>query len=166
MSHLDFAVIQNNAIRDLIRSQDNSIDEETLSDTVEGLTDLHDIAAAIVRSVLCDEALAIGIKERIKEIQERLARFEDRASKRRQIARDVMLEVDIKRITASDFTVSLRAGTPSLLVIDEARIPQTFWEPREPRLDRQALLAELNSGNDILGAQLSNTEPTLSVRVR
>jgi len=166
MSNLAFAMIHYQAIRDRIRSEEKDIDEQTLADTVEGLTDLHEIVAAIVRSSLVDEALAAGLKGRIKEMQERLARFEDRASKSRQIARDVMLEAEIKRITAPDFTVSLRAGMPSLLVLDEAAIPQSFWEPQAPRLNRQALLVELKQGSAIAGAQLSNPEPVLSVRTR
>ena len=99
-------------------------------------------------------------------MQERAERLNDRASKRRQIARDVMVECDIKKITAPDFTVSLRAGSPALMVVDETIIPQGFWEPRDPRLDRAGLLAELKAGTEIAGVQLSNPEPTISVRVR
>jgi hypothetical protein len=166
MNHLAFAVIHYQAIRDRIRTQEKDIDEATLADTVEGLTDLHDIVAAIIRSVLVDEALAAGLKDRIKEMQERFARLEDRASKRRQIARDVMLETEIKKLTAPDFTVSLRPGAPSLVVFDEAAIPEAFWEPQAPRLNRLELLAELKQGNAIAGAQLSNPEPVLSVRTK
>ena len=166
MNHLAFAMIHYQSIRDRIRSEEKDIDEETLADTVEGLTDLHEIVAAIIRSSLVDEALAAGLKGYIKEMQERFLRFEDRASKRRQIARDVMLEAEIKKITAPDFTVSLRSGMPSLLVLDEAAIPEPFWEPQAPRLNRQALLVELKQGGAIAGAQLSNPEPVLSVRTR
>ena len=77
-----------------------------------------------------------------------------------------MLEAEIKKITAPDFTVSLRSGMPSLLVLDEAAIPESFWEPQAPRLNRQALLVELKQGGAIAGAQLSNPEPVLSVRTR
>lgn len=166
MYHLALSVIHHQAIRERIRAEDRDIDEQTLADTVEGLTDLHEIVAAIIRSALVDEALASGLKERIKAMQERLERFEDRVSKRRQIARDVMTETEIRKITAPDFTVSLRPGTPSLVVVDETVIPAAFWEPQAPRLNRQTLLSELKQGGPIAGVALSNPQPVLSVRIR
>ena len=153
-------------IRDRIRAEDPQIDERTLADTVEGLTDLHEIVAAIVRSALTDEALATGLKGRIAEMQDRLDRLQDRASKRRHIAKDVMTELDIKKITAPDFSVSIRPGMPALLVLDESAVPSLFWQPSAPRLNRQGLLSELKNGADITGVTLSNPEPVLSVRTR
>jgi hypothetical protein len=164
--NLDFAAITYRAIRDRIRAEDPQIDERTLADTVEGLTDLHEIVAAIVRSALADEALATGLKSRIAEMQERLDRLQDRASKRRQIVKDVMVELDLKKITAPDFTVSIRPGMPALLVLDEAAVPSIYWQPSAPRLNRQELLSELKDGADITGVTLSNPEPVLSVRTK
>ena len=163
---LEFAAITYRAIRDRIRAQDPQIDEQTLADTVEGLTDLHEIVAAIVRAALADESLAMGLKGRIAEMQDRLDRLQDCAAKRRQIAKDVMVELDLKKITAPDFTVSVRPGMPSLLVLDEAAVPSIYWEPREPRLNRQGLVNDLKQGAEISGVALSNPEPVLSVRTR
>ena len=98
------------------------------------------------------------------DMQERLDRLQDRASKRRQIAKDVMVELDLKKVTAPDFTVSIRPGMPSLLVLDELAVPSIYWQPVAPRLNRQELLSELKEGADIKGVTLSNTEPVLSVR--
>ena len=166
MDQLSFATATYRAIRDRIRAHDPQIDEQTLADTVEGLTDLHEILQAVIRAALGDEALFSGLKGRISDMQERADRLQDRASKRRQIARDVMVELDLKKLTAPDFTASIREGVPSLMVIDEAAVPSIYWEPREPRLKRQELAQELKHGAEIAGVSLSNPEPILSVRTR
>ena len=154
------------AVRERIRALEPELDEQTLADTVEGLTDLHEILAAIVRAALADEALASGLKGRVAEMQERLERLQERAAKRRQIVKDTMVELDLKKLTAPDFSASIRPGMPALLVLDEAAVPSIYWEPREPRLDRQGLLAELKQGAEITGVTLSNPEPVLSVRTK
>jgi len=164
--NLQFASIHYRIIRDRVRELDPTIDEETLADTVEGLTDLHEIVQVVIRSALVDEALARGLKGRIAEMEDRLDRLQDRASKRRQIAKDVMVELDLKKITAPDFTVSIRPGLPALMVIDEAAVPKTYWEPGPPRLKRQDLTQDLKNGEEVAGAALSNPEPILTVRTK
>jgi hypothetical protein len=166
MDQLAFSATTYRAVKERIRALDPELDEETLADTVEGLTDLNEILSTIVRAALADEALASGLKGRITEMEERRERLEERALKRRQIVKDTMVELDFKKLTAPDFTVSIRPGTPALMVIDEAAVPSIYWEPREPRLDRQGLLAELKQGAEITGVTLSNPEPVLSVRTK
>jgi hypothetical protein len=163
---LEFAAIHYRSIRDRIRTQDPLIDEQTLADTVEGLTELHEIVQAVIRSALADEALARGLKCRISDMQGRLDRLEDRASKRRQIAKDVMVELDLKKLNAPDFTASIREGIPALMVLDEEAVPSIYWQPSEPRLNRQELAYELKQGAEIAGVALSDPEPVLSVRTR
>ncbi|MGA7024268.1 MAG: hypothetical protein WA796_23655 [Pseudolabrys sp.] len=55
---------------------------------------------------------------------------------------------------------------PALLVFDEAAVPSIYWEPTDPRLDRQGLLSDLKGGAGINGVALSNPEPVLSVRTK
>lgn len=77
-----------------------------------------------------------------------------------------MVELDVKKITAPDFTVSIRPGLPALMVIDEAAVPKTDWEPGPPRLKRQDLAQDLRNGEEVAGATLSNPEPILTVRTK
>jgi len=166
MDQLTFAATAYRALRDRIRAHDPQIDEQTLADTVEGLTDVHEILQAVIRSALADEALATGLKGRIADMQDRLDRLQDRSSKRRQIARDVMVELDLKKLNAPDFTATVREGMPSLIVLSEDAVPSIFWQPVQPRLKRQELAQELKHGADIPGVTLSNPEPVLSVRTK
>ena len=166
MDRLSFATAAYRAVSERIRAEDPQIDEQTLADTVEGLTDLHEILMAVIRAALADQALATGLEGRIGEMQARRDRLQDRAAKRRQIAKDVMVELDLKKLSAPDFTVSIRPGTPALMVIDEAAVPSIYWEPREPLLNRQGLANDLKQGAEIAGVALSNPEPVLSVRTK
>ena len=166
MDQVTHSMIAYRTIRERIIALQTDLDEVTLTDTLEGLTDLHEVVAAVVRSALVDEALAEGLKGHIETMQSRLRRLSERADARRQIARDAMVEVDLKKITAPDFTISVRPGTAALVVTEERSIPETYWLPREPRLDRLGLLNDLKKGVAVSGAALTNPMPVLSVRVK
>jgi hypothetical protein len=141
-------------------------DEETLTDTLEGITDLHEMIAAVIRSALVDEALQSGLCSRLDDMKERLSRLELRGAKKRQLALDAMNEVGLTKLEQPDFTASARTGSPALVVIAEDRIPDAYWLPQPPKLDRQAILAELKQGLGVPGAQMSNAKPVLSVRTK
>lgn len=166
MNRVGLAAVQYQAIRDRIRAQEPSIDEQTLADTLEGITDLHEILATVARAALTDEALALGLRHRLDAMEKRLDRLAYRASQRRQIVRDVMIESEIKQVSAPDLTLSIRAGTPSVVISDESAIPAAFFVPQKPRLDRQKILGELKLGASVQGAQLSNPQPVLTVRTK
>jgi hypothetical protein len=166
MAQLSKSVVVYQTIRDRIIAVEAEIDDATLADTLEGLTDLNEVLAAVVRTALLEEAMAEGLKAHIKALQDRLERLSERASARREIARDAMLEVDLKKVAAPDFTITVRPGSPAVVVVEEKDVPQAYWQPREPRLDRVQLLSDLKLGRPIAGAHLSNPEPVLSVRIR
>ena len=71
------------------------LDAETLNDTLEGITNLHEMIAAVIRSALVDEALQAGLRTRLEDMKERLTRLEERGAKKRQLALDAMHEVGL-----------------------------------------------------------------------
>lgn len=141
-------------------------DEDTVSDTLEGITDLHEMIAAVVRSALVDEALQTGLRSRIEEMRLRSVRLEERGAKKRRLALEAMTEVGLKKLEQPDFTASARSGTAGVVVVSEEAIPANFWVPQPPKLDRQALLGSLKRGQSVPGAELSNPKPCLSVRTK
>ena len=96
----------------------------------------------------------------------RLDRLTQRAKTKRSLVLDAMTKAELKRLVEPDFTVSVRKGTPSLEVIEEARIPEDYWKPQPAKLDRQGLISDLRNGAVIAGAQLGPRTSQLSVRVK
>jgi hypothetical protein len=154
------------SIREQLRAEFPEIDDETLRDTVEGLTNLPRMLASIFRSHLDDVALLAALRARILDMQVRFARIEIRADKKRALVAAVMERADIKKLTEADFTASLRQVPPGLVVLDERAIPEPFWKPQPPKLDRKGLLAALNGGQTVPGAALGNGGTTIAVRTR
>jgi Gp157 protein len=141
-------------------------DEETQADTLEGITDLREMIAAVIRSALVDEALQRGLRTHLEEMRRRFERLEERGAKKRQLALEAMCDVGLKKLEQPDFTASARAGIPPLLIVADDLIPERYWVPQPPKLDRQAVLADLKRGEVIPGAELGNPKPCLAVRTK
>jgi hypothetical protein len=143
-----------------------NLDEETLADSLEGITDLHEMIAAVIRSALVDEALRVGLRSRVGEMRERLIRLELRCEKKREMALEAMSQLGLRKLEQPDFTASVRAGLPTLVVVNECDIPPDYWVPQPPKLNRQALLAGMKRGDEVPGVQLGNAKPILTVRTK
>jgi hypothetical protein len=163
-SSLSLEATKYQLLRQRLLSEHPEVDDETLRDTLEGITNLHEMIAAVIRSALLDEALQAGLRTRLEEMRRRLERLEDRSAKKRQLALEAMSEVGLKKLEQPDFTASARAGLPHLVIVAEPDIPESYWVPQPPKLDRQSLLADLKRGGLVPGAQLGNPKPSLAVR--
>ena len=153
-------------LRDRLLAEIPDLDTETLADTLEGITDLREMLAEVIRSALEDEALAAGLSTRLSDMKARLERLETRAKRKRELALQAMSEAEIAKLVEADFTASLRQGAPALEVVAEDKIPAAYWKPQPPKLDRQGLLAALKAGTAIEGAALAPPHLQLSVRTK
>ena len=142
------------------------IDDETLLDTLEGISDLPELVKAIVRSSLADEVLIAALKLRVEDMQVRLSRLKDRFDRKRELATWAMENAEISKIETEDFTLSLRRGPPRLQVDDQDKLPAEFFIPQPARLDRTGLVHALKRGDIIPGSILIAGEMHIAVRTR
>jgi hypothetical protein len=154
------------AARNQLLAEFPDLDDETLHDTLEGITDLKEMLAEVVRSALDDEALAGGLSTRLSDMKARLERLEERAKRKRQLVLRAMAEAQISKLAEADFTASLRTGAPTLDVVAEDKIPAAYWKPQPPKLDRQSILSALKTGAEVEGTCLIPPQPQLSVRTK
>ncbi len=153
-------------LRERLAADFPDADEECLRDTLEGLTNLTDMLAEVLRSALEDQAFGSALRSRIGDMHARLARIEERARKKRDLVCSVMERADVRKLTEPDLTVSLRPSRAPLVVTDEEVIPEGYWKTQGPKLDRQGLIAALSAGRDVPGALLGNAPMTISVRTK
>jgi hypothetical protein len=142
------------------------IDDETLTDTLEGLSDLPAMIEEVVRSSLEDAALVVGLKSRMDEMAQRLARLKLRYDRKRELACWAMGSAGIGRLQAADFSASLAQGGQKLEVADETRVPEIYFVPQPPRLDRASVTDALKRGEKIEGAYFVQSGPHIVVRTR
>ncbi len=153
-------------LRERLEAAFPDADEETLMDTLEGMTSLTDSLAELLRSSQEDQSLASALRGRMSDMQARCGRFEERARKKRELVCTVMEEAELKKLTEPDFTVSLRPARAPLMIIDEEAIPGDYWKPQPAKLDRMGLISALSGGRDIAGAILGNPPMTIAVRTK
>ena len=149
-----------------LRTDYSGIDDETLADTLQGVSDLPEMIEEIVRSSLEDQSLVEALKLRLEEMNARLSRFKERLEKKRTLACWAMGTSGIDKLQAEDFSVGLREGSLRLEVVDEGKIPEAFLVPQPPKLDRLKLTAALKQGEVVEGAALVHGEPHITVRTR
>jgi len=152
-------------LRERLLEAHGDLDEDTLSDTLEGISDLDALIAEVVRSALDDEALADALKSRIDALRARLDRLKSRARAKRTACAEAMGEAGLKRLACEDMTISLRGGTDRVAIENEASVPAAFWRTPDPILDKRAISEALKSGAAVAGARLEASGPNLSVRV-
>lgn len=152
------------ALRQQLEEMD--LDEQTLLDTLEGATDLNECLLMLADEINERQAMLVGLKAYIDDLQSRKSRVEKTSETLRNIILHAMDRAGIKSIPGERVTLSTRATSPKLEVVDEAQIPSEFWKPQAPALDKKAVLDALKDGQDISGAQLGNGGISLTIRIK
>jgi hypothetical protein len=149
-----------------LRQEYAELDDETLADTLEGLSDLPDILKQVIRSSLDDEVMAEALRSRLSDMRERLERIETRHDRKRALVSSTMTKAGLAKVIADDFSVSLRHGAPKLEITEERAISAAFLIMQPPRIDRAGLLAALKQGETVDGAVLQEGLSYVQVRTK
>lgn len=139
-------------------------DDVAVQDTIEGETNLQGAIEAVLSDILQDQILIDGIDKLQDSLATRKNRLENRTERRRRAIGRAMEVGEIKTLPLSAATLSLRNVPPGLDIVDEKLIPESFFIPQPPKLDRTALKEALKAGKQVSGATLGNGSVSLSVR--
>lgn len=140
-------------------------DDVLLLDTIQGCTDLFEIAAKAVELKAEADAMADAIKARISDLESRKGRFSRQSEAMRKLIKGLMEAAGQTKLTLPEATISIAKGREKIVVDDVNALPQgTFTTQRIP--DKDAIKTALDAGCEVPGARKEQGPETLVVRVK
>src|SRR5690606_28566005 len=119
-------------------------DGEDVQDTLEaiegGIEDKVENIAKVVKAI---DAEGKALKEEEKRISDRRKAMENQAKRLKEYAEEAMRSVGMNKIKGNLFTVAIQKNPPSVDIVDPELIPEIYWTPQEPALNKKELTASL-----------------------
>jgi hypothetical protein len=133
-------------------------DEQTIADTLEGMSDRIEIKAENVGMFILNlEAQGNAIKDAEKRMAERRKSIEAKAESIRKYLKDNMDRCGITKIENPYFSLNIKNNPPSVVITDAGKIPSNYYnypEAPPPSPDKTAIAKALKAGEIIEGAYL------------
>lgn len=165
MKHLDPTLVRREIEALRLHYPEVFEDEELLHDTLQGQTSLHEFLMLVEDRRQEAEAMCSAIEQRMSELTDRCGRYHKREQAMRRLAFNMMQAAEQKKLELPTATLSVRQGTPRVLITNEEALEDRFVKLiRTP--DKTEIKRCLQAGEIVTGATLSNAEPTLAIRTR
>lgn len=164
------------AMREKLDRIDTFLDPETgevtdqagLDDLIVSITDDQedfrqkacDIAAYIQEL----KALASGMAEAAKSINARRAAIERKTERLADYLLFQMQKAGSKKIEGTQVRVSVAKKPDSVNIVNEADIPEAYWKPQPPVLNKMAIKEALKKGEAVPGAAMN--EAAFALRIK
>ena len=149
-------------LQDVAKLQDMELDEQTVSDTLDGLSGELEVKATNVAMFVRNlESLADQIKQAEAAMAARRKAIETRADNISKYLLDNMIRTGITKIESPYFKISVKSNPPSVVVDDAALIPSKYLRqapPPPPAPDKKEIKAALEFGEKVPGCHLTNTQ--------
>jgi hypothetical protein len=138
-------------------------DEKLYLDTLEGETDLLEIARALLAEIEEDEGIEAALACQINDRQARRGRAAHRNVVRRNALAALLDCARLDKLVLPEATLSVRRVPPKPVVTDETAVPDGLCKlTRRP--DMAAIKAEVESGAAVPGVSLDNGGVSLTIR--
>ena len=147
---------------------DMDLDEQTIKDTLEGLSgDLEKKATNVDFFVRNLEATAEQIKLAEKQMADRRKAMENRAERIREYLKANMEIAGINEISCPHFKLAIRKNPPSVVIDAESQIPANYFSQPEtppPQVNKNYIAIAIKAGRVVPGVHLDTTKTRLEIK--
>ena len=140
-------------------AEDPDVEEDVLRDTMEGIEGEIEIKADGYARVMKQlEATSANLEFEEKRLMNRRKTIDRNIKRMKQALQDAMVATGKPKFKTDLFSFTIRK-TPASVVIDrETSIPPEFLIPQDPKIDKKAIKAAIDRGDDITFAHLEQGE--------
>ena len=139
-------------------------DQEIINDTLEAIggeiEDKADGYAVVIKEL---EANSDKLDKEIKRLQERKKTISNNIGRIKFNLENAMKITGKVKFKTLRFSFGIQKNPASVMVKDEKAVPDKFWKPQEPVLDKKGLIAFIKENGNTAYAELTQTE---SLRIR
>lgn len=141
--------------------------EEQDSDFSEALESLEgafeEKAENIVKIMRTLEAKEKAYKDEVDRLNGQRKTLKNRVQGLKDYLQENMNVMGKKKVESGLFTVAIQKSPKTLKIEDDQYIPEGYWIPQPPKLDRKELLQDMKLGEEIEGVEIVQGE---HVRIR
>ena len=139
--------------------QEMDLDEDTLRDTLDSIEetfeDKAENIAKLIRTVEAEEKAFEAEEKRFNAMKKTAA---NKKQYLKQYLEFNMILTDKTKFKAGVFNFSIQNNPPSVVVFDEALLPERFLIEQPPKIDRAGIKELLKAGEEVPGAELKQTK--------
>lgn len=138
--------------------------QEGLEDTLESLNDaIEDKAVGYAKVIRNLEGQVTVLKNEEQRLADRRKSLENNIKRLKESLQENMIDTGVKKIKTDLFSFNIQKNPPSVEVLNEKAIPQTYFIQVDPKLDKKSILADLKGGKKVPGVGIRQGE---SLRIR
>ena len=145
-------------------AEDPDTDPQAFADTLDGIEgaieDKADGYARVIRQLTAD---AEALKEETERLTARRKSIESNVQRMKDALQSAMVTTGKTKFKTKLFSFGIRKNPASVVIDDEASVPDQFLIPQEPKIDKRAIKEMLKDGRLYQWAHLEQSE-SLTIR--
>lgn len=140
-------------------------DDELKLDTLEGETDFGEVMTRILEIEREANSMMNAIDARIKDLDVRKSRQKRKQDAMKSLMLRIMKGAGVRSLPLIEATISVRNGSPSVVVYDEDSLPDEYFKTVKTPI-KSDIGAALKNGAVVPGARVEVGADSITIRVK
>ena len=140
-------------------AEDPDIDPQAFADTLEALGgEIEMKADGYARAMKQLEGISATVKYEYKRLENRAKTIDKNIARMKQALQDSMVATGKTKFKTDLFSFTVRKNPASVVIDRPTCVPQEYLIPQDPKIDKKAIKAAIDRGDDITFAHLEQGE--------